>query len=143
MQKHSAIDATCNKCGKKGHYAVIYQKGKGHSHSSKSEHIVKTTNSISTEPDYYMECGEPVYMQSHMLQTAYSQHQKIPEKSTLTVEFLIGLHYKDLNRKIMLKVDMGSDINHISLGTFQRLSPHQPFTKSTLLLEIVAIHLCR
>ena len=60
-------------------------------------------NSISTEPDYYMECGEPVYMQSHMLQTAYSQHQKIPEKSTLMIEFPISLHYKDLNRKIMLK----------------------------------------
>ena len=35
----------------------------------------------------------------------------------------------------MLKVDMGSDINCISLGTFQRLFPHQPLTKSTLLLE--------
>ena len=44
-------------------------------------------NSISTEPDYYMECGEPVYVQSHMLQTVYSQHQKIPEKSTLMIEF--------------------------------------------------------
>ena len=134
-QKCSAIDATCNKCGKKGHYAVISQKGKGHSHSSKSAHIVETTNSISTEPDYYMECREPVYMQSHMLKTAYSQHQKIPEKSTLKIEFLIGLHYKDLNRKTMLKVDTGSEINCISLGTFQRLFPHQSLTKSTLLLK--------
>ena len=74
-------------------------------------------------------------MQSHMLQTAYSQHQKIPEKSTLMIEILISLHYKDLNQKIMLKVDMGSDINCISLGSFQRLFPHQPLTKSTLLLE--------
>ena len=79
-----------------------------------------------------MECGEPVYMQSHMLQTVYSQQQKIPEKSTLMIEFLISLHYEDLNLKIMLKVDIGSDI---SLRTFQRLFPHQPLTKSTLLLE--------
>ena len=35
----------------------------------------------------------------------------------------------------MLKVDMGSDINCICLGTFQRLFPHQPLTKSTLILE--------
>ena len=35
----------------------------------------------------------------------------------------------------MLKVDTGSNINCISLGTFQRLFPHQPLTKSTLLLE--------
>ena len=51
------------------------------------------------------------------------------------IEFPISLHYKDLNGKNMLKVDMGSDINCISLGTFQRLFPHQPLTKSTLLLE--------
>ena len=55
-QKCSAIDATCNKCGKKEHYAVICQKGERHSHSSKFAHIAETTNSISTEPDYYMEC---------------------------------------------------------------------------------------
>ena len=32
--KCGAIDAICNKCGKKGHFAVICQKGKGFSHSS-------------------------------------------------------------------------------------------------------------
>ena len=74
-------------------------------------------------------------MQSHMLQTAFSQHQKIPEKSTLMTEFPISLHYKDINLKIMLKVDMGSNINCISLGTFQRFFPHQPLIKSTLVLE--------
>ena len=35
----------------------------------------------------------------------------------------------------MLKVDTGSDINCISLGTFQRLFPHHQLTKSTLLLK--------
>ena len=35
----------------------------------------------------------------------------------------------------MLKVDMGSNINCICLGTFKRLFPHQQLTKSTLLLE--------
>ena len=82
-QKCSAIDATCNKSGKKGHYTVICQKGKGLSCSSKSAHIVKTMNNISTEPDYYTECRELVYVQSHMLQTVCSKHQKIPEKSKL------------------------------------------------------------
>ena len=62
VQKCTAIDATCNKCGKKGHYAVICQKGKELSHSSKSAHIVETTNNISTELDYYTECGQPVYV---------------------------------------------------------------------------------
>ena len=134
-QKCAAIDATCNKCGKKGHYAVICQKGKGLSCSSKSMHIVETTKNISTEPDYYTECGQPVYMQSHMLQTTCTNHQKIPEKSKPMIEFPIGLHYKNLNQKIMLKVDMGSNINCISLGTFHRLFPHQQLTKSMSLLE--------
>ena len=35
----------------------------------------------------------------------------------------------------MLKVDTGSNINCISLGTFHRLFPHQHLTKSMLLLE--------
>ena len=96
-QKCAAIDATCNKCGKKGHFAVICQKGKGLSCSSKSAHIVKTMNNISTEPDYYTKCGQPVYAQSHMLQTACTKHQKIPEKSKLIIEFPIGLYYKSLN----------------------------------------------
>ena len=50
-------------------------------------------------------------------------------------EFLIGLSYKNLNQKIMLKVDTGSNINCISLGTFHRLFPHQQLSKSMLLLE--------
>ena len=90
-QKCAAIDATCNKCGNKGHYAVICQKGKGLSHSSKSAHIVETTNSVSTEPDYYTECRQPVYVQSHTLQTACTKHKKIPEKSKLMIQFLISL----------------------------------------------------
>ena len=134
-QKCAAIDSTSNKCGKKEHYVVICQKGKELSHSSKSAHIVETMNNISTEPDYYTECRQPVYMQSHMLQTECTKHQKIPEKSKLMIEFPISLHYKNLNQKIMLKVDMGSNINCISLGTFHKLFPHQQLTKSTLLLQ--------
>ena len=46
------------------------------------------------------------------------------------LEFPIGLQYKDLDQ-----VDTGSDINCISLGTFQRLFPNQQLDKSTLILE--------
>ena len=91
-QKCAAIDAICNKCGKKGHFAVICQKGKGFSCSSKSAHVVETSNSVSisqTEPDYYTECGQPIYVQSHMLQTMSTKVQKIPEKSKLMLEFPI------------------------------------------------------
>ena len=90
-QKCGAIDAICNKCGKKDHYGVICQNGKGFPHSSRS-----------------------------------AKSQKIPEKSKLLLEFPMGLHYKDFN---------GSDINCISLRTFQRLFPKMQLNRSTLLLE--------
>ena len=137
-QKFAAIDAICNKCGKKGHFAVICQKGKGFSHSSRSVHVVETSNSVSTlqtKPDYYTECGQPIYVQSHMLQTMSTKLKKIPEKSELMLELPIGLHYKDLSHKVLLQVDTGSDINCINLGTFQRLFPKKQLNRSTLLLE--------
>ena len=51
------------------------------------------------------------------------------------LEFPIGLHYKDLDQKILLKCDTGSNINCISLGTFQRLFPNQQLDRSMLILE--------
>ena len=38
--------------------------------SSRSAHVLETSSSTSTsqtEPDYYTECGQPIYVQSHML----------------------------------------------------------------------------
>ena len=99
---------------------------------------METSNSVSTsqtEPDYYTKCGQPIYVQSHMLQTVSTEVQKIPEKSKLMLEFPIRLHYKDLDQKILFKVDTGSNINCISLGTFQRLFPNQQLDRSMLILE--------
>ena len=137
-QKCAAVDAICNKCGEKGLFAVICQKGKGFLCSSKSAHVVGTFNSVSTsqtEPDYYTKCGQPIYVQSHMLQTMSTKVQKIPEKSKLMLEFPSGLHYKDLDQKILFKVNTGFNINCISLGTFQRLFPNQQLDISMLILE--------
>ena len=80
-QKCGDIDKICNKCGKKGHYAVICQKGKGFPHSSRSAHVVEAFTGASTsqrEPDFYTKCGQPIYVQSHMLQTVSTKSQKIP-----------------------------------------------------------------
>ena len=88
-----------------------------------------------TEPDYYTECGQPIYIQSHVLKTMSTKSQNIPQKSKLLLEFPIRLHYKDLNQKVLLKVDTGSDINCISLGTFHKLFPNKQLNRSMLLLE--------
>ena len=69
-QKCGAINAICNNCGKKGHYAVICQRGNGLPCSSRSAHVVETSSGASTsqtEPDFYTECGQPIYVQSYML----------------------------------------------------------------------------
>ena len=87
------------------------------------------------EPDFYTECGQPIYVQSHMLQTMSTKSQKIPERSKLMLELPIKLHYKNLNPKVLLKVDTGSSINCISLGTFQRLFPNKQLNRPMLLLE--------
>ena len=99
---------------------------------------METSSSASTsqtEPAYYTECGQPIYVQSHMWQTMSTKSQKIPEKSKLLLEFQIRLHYKDLNQKVLLKVDTGFSINCISLGTFHKLFPNRQLKRSILLLE--------
>ena len=70
-----------------------------------------------------------------MLQTMSTKSWKIPEKSKPLLAFPIRIHYKDLNQKVLLKVDTGSDINCISLGTFHKLFPNEQLNRSTLLLE--------
>ena len=70
-----------------------------------------------------------------MLQIMSTKSPKIPEKSKLMFEFPIGLHYKDLNQNVLLKVDTGSDINCISLETLQRLFPNKQLDRSILLFE--------
>ena len=67
--------------------------------SSRPEHLVETTRTSTsqTESDFYNGCGQPIHEQSHMLQTMSTKSQKIPEKSTLLLEFPIRLHYRDLN----------------------------------------------
>ena len=70
-----------------------------------------------------------------MLQTMSTKSQKIPEKSKLLLEFPIRFHYKDINQKVLPKVDTDSDINCISHGTSQRLFSNKQLNRSTLLLE--------
>ena len=87
-QNCCAINAICNKCGKKGHYAVICQKGKGFPHSSGSAHIVESSSGSSTsqtEPDLYTKHGQPIYAQSHMLQTMSTKSQKNSREVQMTV----------------------------------------------------------
>ena len=73
-----------------------------------------------TEPDFYTECGQSIYVQSHMLQTMSTKSQKIPEKSKLMLQFPIRLHCKDFNQKVLLKVDTDSDINCVESWNFSK-----------------------
>ena len=70
-----------------------------------------------------------------MLQTMSTKSWQILEKSKLMFEFPTRLHCKDLNQRVLLKVDTGSDINCISLGIFQKLFAIKQLNRSMLLLE--------
>ena len=53
---------------------------------SRSAYVVETSSDASTsqtEPDFYTECGQPIYVQSHMLHTMSTESQKIPESPKL------------------------------------------------------------
>ena len=58
-------------------------------------------------------------------------------QTTVGIPISIRLHCKDLNQKVLLKVDTGLDINGISFGTFHKLFPNKQlkFFRSMLLLE--------
>ena len=95
-QKCGAIHAICNKCGKKGHFAVISQKGKGFSHSSRSAHVVETSSGTSTsqtEPDYVtLNVDNPSMYNLICCKPCPQNHGKFQRNPNYFLEFPIGLH---------------------------------------------------
>ena len=56
------MEAVCRSCGTKGHYEKVCMR--------KSTHLVGVPSSSSdSDPDYFNEFGEPVYVQTHLVHT--------------------------------------------------------------------------
>ena len=102
-------------CGTKGHYKNVCLK--------KSTHLVDIPDSSSnSDPDYFYEYGEPVYIQTHMV------HAKEINKKKHLIQFPISANLEKVRKlaegpcpTVLLKADTGADVNLLNLTTFDRI----------------------
>ena len=143
-QKCGAIDAICNQCGKKGHYARICQS-KGNTGNTSSDnskgarpkhraHHVQVQEVPAEKPAYYDETGAPVFQQ-FMVRLPSNSMNKGSSRTDLRIEFPIGMEPNNLDRKVLLECDTGCDVNCINEVTYKKLFPQIPLKCDPSLLE--------
>ena len=137
-----AQNATCDGCSVKGHYKkACKQAGNFPSkHKSHSTGRIHTATTTAVPEGFYNEQGnwvsespcvqeKPVEIaQQHVVST----HQS---KGDILIEFGAGLTTDSINRKLILKVDTGSDVSAINSETFQALFPGVELQASSVILE--------
>ena len=80
-QPCKAMEAVCRSCGTKEHYEKVCMR--------KSTHLVGVPSSSSdSDPDYFDEFGEPVYVQTHLV------HAKEIHKKKHLIEFPISVNLR-------------------------------------------------
>ena len=145
-QEHVAMckaqHAVCDGCGVKGHYKKACKQAgnfptKQKSHSTGRIHTATTTG---VPEGFYNEQGdwvsEPPRVQENAVQIA--QHHVVStsqSKGDILIEFGAGLTTNSIDRKLVLKVDTGSDVNAINSETFQALFPGVELQASSVILE--------
>ena len=119
-QPCKAVEAVCRNCSIKGHYEKVCMKGK-------LTYLVNvpgtSTNSTDSQTDYFNEHGDPVY--AHMVNV-----KEINRRKHL-IQFPISVDFKKVRNSVesskcptvLLKADMGADVNLMSLNTFDKLIP--------------------
>ena len=104
----------------------------------KSTHLVDVPDSSSnSDPDYFNEYGEPVYVQTHMV------HAKEINKKKHLIQFLISVNLEKVRKPaegpcptVLLKADMGADVCLLNLTTFDRIIGNRSILQpSTLKME--------
>ena len=115
------MDATCRKCGKKGHYEKVCLQGKHSAHSLETPQTLAGAG--ASEPLYFNDEGQPVY--TYMV--------SVPHANKHLIRFPITLEPMSLRRKgthmdsslptpsVLLKADTGADVNLINRKTFDQL----------------------
>ena len=89
----------------------------------KSTHLVGVPDTFTNSgPDYFNEFGEPVYIQTCMV------HAKEINKKKLLIQFLISVNLDKVRKPVedpcptvLLKADMGVDMNLLNSTTFDRI----------------------
>ena len=82
-----------------------------------------STNSTDYQPDYFNEHGDPVYAHAHMVNVKEINHKKHLIQFPISVD-LEKVRNSVENSKcptVLLKADMGADVNLINSNTFDKL----------------------
>ena len=137
-----AQNATCDACCIRGHYKKACKQAGNFPTNQKSHSTgrIHTATATAVPEGFYNEKGEwvsePPQVQENPVQIAQqhvvSTHQS---KGDILIEFGAGLTTNYINRKLILKVDTGSDVNAINSETFQALFPGVQLQASSVILE--------
>ena len=137
-----AEHAICNGCGVKGHFQKACKQAGNFPNKQKSHSTgrIHTATATAVPEGFYNEKGdwvsEPPRVQENAVQIAQqhvvSTHQS---KGDILIEFGAGLTTNSIDRKLLLKVDTGSDVNAINYETFQALFPGVQLQASSVILE--------
>ena len=109
------MEAVCRSCRTKGHYEKVCMR--------KSTHLVGVPSSSSdSDPDYFDEFGEPVYVQTYLV------HAKEIHKKKYLIQFPISVNLEKVRKPaegpcptVLLKANTGADVNLLNSTTFDRI----------------------
>ena len=106
----------------------------------KSTHLVNvpdtSTNSTDTQLDYFNEHGDPVY--AHMVNVKEINWKKHLIQFPISVDFKKVRNLMEPSTKcptVLLKADMGADVNLMNLNTFDKL------IKDRTVLELTSLRM--
>ena len=121
-QDCKALDAVCRGCGKKEHFEKVCLKAKHSTHSLVvPQASTSSTGAGASEPLYFYNDGQPIF--THMV--------SVPHANKHLIKFPIALDYTTLRSQIgdfttppqtvLLKADMGANVNLMNRQTFSQL----------------------
>ena len=120
-QPCKALEEVCRNCSIKGHYEKVCMKGKCSTHLV---NVPGTSNSSTSDQDYYSEHGDPVY--AHMVNVQDSKHKYL-------IQFPISTELEKVRNSVesstssgkcptvLLKADTSADVNLMNSRTFDSL----------------------
>ena len=117
-QPCKALETVCRNCSIKGHYEKVCMKGKCSTHLV---NVPEASNSSASDPDYYIEHGDPVY--AHMVNVQDNECKHLVQFLTSTESEKVRNSVESSNNcpTVLLKADTGADVNLMNSRTFNSL----------------------
>ena len=137
-----AQNAICDECGVKGYYKKACKKA-GNFQAKQKPYSTGRMHLAVAAPvteEFYKEKGdwvsEPAHVKENAVQIAQQHVISTPQsKEAIHIEFGAGLTTNSIDRKLVLKVDTGSDVNAINFKKFQALFSGVKLQSSRVILE--------